>query len=181
MANGNPRRYRSHQPRHTSLRPTGNVDQDFTMRRPRILLSCPLIQVSRHRGGCKRHIRWASLHHRTWLVSQTSYTHQPTFSLFSKIIPTFWNLHFKFLILILEVWQKFKYLRKYLKIKGGCIVTFPPKSEMQGIFRILHNRIKIRKKSTIRKVVRTLILRINNSEKLLTNKGRKSFNKKLVA
>ena len=52
---------------------------------------------------------------------------------------------------------------------GVCIITFPAKSENQRVFRILPNRIKISKNSTIRKVLRTLILHINNSKKLLTN------------
>ena len=53
---------------------------------------------------------------------------------------------------------------------------FPAKSKMQRVFRILPNGIKIFKKSTIRKVVKTLILHINNSRKLLS--GKKCFNKK---
>ena len=58
-------------------------------------------------------------------------------------------------------------LVNYSYLRGGCIVTLPAKSEIQRVFRILPNAIKIWKKLTIRNVVRTLIRHINNSKKFL--------------
>ena len=71
------------------------------------------------------------------------------------------------------------YILNYAPL-GGYIVTFPAKSEMQRVCRIHPNGIKIWKKSIIRKVARTLILNINNSKKLFTNKWKKLFNKELA-
>ena len=45
----------------------------------------------------------------------------------------------------------------------------PSQSDFERVFCILSDETKIFKKSTIQKVLRTIILHINNSQKLLTN------------
>ena len=73
--------------------------------------------------------------------------------------------------------EKFKNVKNLLKKKwrrklfilnlGRCIVIFTAKSEIQNVFCMLPNETKINKKSTIQKVLRTLILHINTSQKLV--------------
>ena len=77
-----------------------------------------------------------------------------------------------------------KYEKKNFKSQffyGRCIVPFPAKSEIQRVFRILPNGIKIWKKSTIQKVLRTLIWHIINFRKVIDKLVKKKlFNKKPV-
>ena len=53
--------------------------------------------------------------------------------------------------------------------EGVSFPPFPAKSEIQRVFWILPDETKICKKWTIRNMLRTLILHINNSKKLLAN------------
>ena len=59
-----------------------------------------------------------------------------------------------------------------------CIVTFSVKTEIQRVFWIFFDETKISKKSPIQKVLKTLILHINNSKVINKLANKKFFNKK---